>query len=1374
MKYFLLTLLCASLSFIVDAEEAPFYQRISLNHNDGLCDDYVRFISQDAHGFVWVVTNHGLNRFDGNGFKTFTKENSGLTTNELNCVLQDPLDRDKVWIGSRLNGLYCYDHITGDITHLDIPLHTSDITALAVSSDGQIWITHYNFPPEKFNSATQELHRIYPSCPKEFPTRIWCSVEDRWGRYMYLGHESYGMTRINLTTKEYEEFPEFGEGSSGKGRSVYSLHIDDGGCVWAGSDNGVYNFDSASNKFSRPGGLSDAGTPHAAPVKAVTGMDDGTIWAGTPSGISLFSQSGRNKIGEIGRFPGPGASTGFMQLSSAAPSVIFEDSFGNKWVGYNSHGLDVLNSALSPVSTCVLLSDDGNALYETPVWSIMDGSEKEIWLGGEYTVSRISVDGRRIYKLPLKPFESSPVRCMYEDAEGTVWAGTFNSGAFRLPKGGSSFVPVGNIDSEVRSLVWTPVFGILAGTHNGIYRIGRDGNAVRSELLTGQVPDFYITSLLLTKGGDILAGTFGHGLVALNAKGERLALVDKKDGLPSSTVNDIKQGHDGKIWIATRDGMVMCEDRTYKVGKVIRTEDGLHSSNFKAVQIGGDGKVWVSAEDGIACYDPDADRLAFFYKANKSLLNGFIEGSSAVASDGKLMFGSLNGMHVLNIGSDSAGPDSSRMMVTELLANDSKGNDHDTELCLPVNSGRISIPYNLNTFTIKFSNLDVSKNINSEVRYNLKGVNDVWTTSDSRNEAVYRNLKPGKYEFQVSTRYFGGDWSAPETILTITITPPLYLTWWAQILYVALFIAILAVVFYFYRYKVNLEKNLEIERENSKVNRILNEEKLMFYTNVTHELRTPLSLIIGPIEDLINNPDIRDEHRKKLHTVRSSSIRLLNLINGILEFRKTETGNKELEVVYGKPANLVREVALRFKELNNNRNLSFVIDVSQMEGKEMYYDPEIITSILNNLIGNAAKYTRQGVITVSLETERKDGIEYVVLAVADTGEGIAENELPYIFKRYYQSVRNKSVAGTGIGLALVKSLVEIHEASIDVSSEVGKGSVFTVRFIADNPYPGARHKEYSPGEETEYGNGDADPGIGSAVDLLTVLVVEDDEDVRAYIEDSLSETYRVIAAVDGETGWNAVRKEMPDIVISDVMMPGMNGIELCRKIKGDFSLNHIPVILLTAKDSILDKEDGYNSGADSYITKPFSTKLLLARIKNIIDARHRMSLRYMGFRPEESSIAVYCPEGADGVMKMNAGEEGRSAGSEESRNAGYEATLTAADREFIDRLRKIIEDNIDQQELDIAFLTDKMCMSHSTLYRKVKGITGLTPNEFTRKIQLARAADLLKAGVDQVKVADMTGFNSPSYFRRVFKKEFGMTPGEYIDQTNVIHKNYPT
>ena len=1335
----------------------------SLGPYEGLADNYIRSINQDSKGFVWVVSSSGLNRFNGKHFVKFTKENSGLPSNGLNCVLQDPVNPDKVWIATREDGLCYYDYSTGKIEKFSATLHTPDVTAMDVAHDNRIWITHYNYPPERLDPISGKVSRLFEKAPAGLPGRIWCSAEDHDGRFLYLGHENSGLSKIDLLTLEtvcFKNNPS--DPASLVGESVYALYIHNDGNVWIGTEKGLTVYIPSSGRFIRQkaGDFLTNGV-----VKSIRAMKDGQIWATTDKGgIMIFSPyvdlSGIRMAGYITT---DSSYLDYPSLNSSNPISLFEDSYGNMWVGYNGNGIDVIGNAPSLIKTYHPFVSSRGKTNRQSVWSLLTGANGNIWIGGEEEIIRWNSTTRSvaIYKLPLNSIVKTPVLSMCEDKAGYIWVGTQNEGAFRLNPSDGSFVAVKNIDREVSDIIQTSDKRIIAATHNGLFRIDADCSAYQLANLNKILPDFYITSIAEEAGKALWIGTFGQGVSVIDSSGKLIKRLYKANVLHSNIVNDIKKLSDGKIWIATRDGVAVYDYETPDSVKYIKLNDGVHSSNFKAILEDNSRKVWISAEDGLSCYDRLTDSLSVFTRDDKSTLSSFIASSSAVSPSGDLFFGSNNGLTIYSPSKGLMSNNSeSGARVTQILANDKKSFNQNLEVSLPVNSDHITIPYNLNTFTISFSDPDITRNVSSEVKYNLQGVNNVWTLADGKYEAVYRNLKPGKYIFRICIRPFGGEWSEPVKLLTVTITPPVFLSWWAKLLYALLIAGAIFMVFYFYRYKMNLEKNLAIEKENSKNTLLLNEEKLMFYTNVTHELRTPLSLIIGPIEDLINAPGLRDDHRKKLHTIRTSSIRLLNLINGILEFRKTETRNRHLEVTHGNLANVVREIGLRFKELNGNRKVSINIDVAELQDQDMYFDSEIITTILNNLIGNALKYTKEGSITLSLHLECKDGMDYVALCVSDTGEGIAADELPHIFKRYYQAAHNKRVAGTGIGLALVKNMAEIHEATVSVESEKGKGSKFTIRFIADNTYPYAKHITTIPAANTDEKK-DSNTASNDSPEKLNVLLVEDDDDLREYIRDAIGDSFNVDLAEDGEMGMARIKENMPDIVVSDIMMPKKNGIELCNEIKNNPFTNHIPVILLTAKDSILDREEGYKSGADSYITKPFSAQLLVSRINNLINSRHMLSLLYILDKTKTKVETDMSQEtelaDADVVKEENAAEPLPP------------QELSQADRQFIDKFRSLIESNIETVELDIPFLTDKMCMSHSTLYRKVKGITGLTPNEFTRKIKLSKAAEMILAGeTDMSVVSYATGFNSPAYFKRVFKKEFGVFPTDYIQEKSVI------
>lgn len=614
----------------------------------------------------------------------------------------------------------------------------------------------------------------------------------------------------------------------------------------------------------------------------------------------------------------------------------------------------------------------------------------------------------------------------------------------------------------------------------------------------------------------------------------------------------------------------------------------------------------------------------------------------------------------------------------------------------------------------------------------LEGLENAWYSTQGDNQVTFRNIPHGNYVFKVKTRFRNQEWNENAAQLTVVIAPPLWLTWYAKLGYVILFIFALYALLRFYKRKLDLESSLEVERKQSLNKQELNEERLRFYTNITHELRTPLTLILGPLEDLLSDATLSPKHANKISIIHDSATRLLNLINRILEFRKTETQNRKLSVAKGDLGQLVQEVGLRYKELNPNNKVNYHIHI-ETEDTEIFYDADMITIILDNLMSNAAKYTSEGDITLSLRSVEENQIKYTEISVSDTGHGIDAEALPHIFDRYYQAKSKYQASGSGIGLALVKGLSELHEGILKVESTVDTGTTFTLRLLTENTYPNAIHAQHDMEKKP------MDAEETTITDTPTenhpiVLVVEDNADIREYIRSSFTDIYEVITAKDGKEGWELAQVRIPNIIVSDIMMPVMDGIELCKRIKEDMRTSHIPVILLTAKDSLQDKEEGYASGADSYLTKPFSAKLLHSRINNLLETRKKIAslLALADTQPKQESAV---------------------------------SSLNKLDNEFLQKITQIIEENLEMEKMDIAFIADKMCMSHSTLYRKIKGLTDMSANEFIRKVKMRKGVELLMSGQYTIsEIAYMIGFSSVAYFRQCFKDEYGMSPSDYVKQ----------
>ena len=544
-----------------------------------------------------------------------------------------------------------------------------------------------------------------------------------------------------------------------------------------------------------------------------------------------------------------------------------------------------------------------------------------------------------------------------------------------------------------------------------------------------------------------------------------------------------------------------------------------------------------------------------------------------------------------------------------------------------------------------------------------------------------------------------------------------------------------------------MESLYTLEKKNHEQEQELNQERLRFYTNITHELRTPLTLILGPLEDMQKDTSLPVKQAQKLSVIHQSALRLLNLINQILEFRKTETQNKRLCVCKGNIAPLIYEIGLKYKELNQKTKIDFRI---QIEKEEMllFFDKEIVTIVLDNLISNAIKYTEQGCITLSLYQTVRNEVAYTEIKVSDTGYGISAEALPHIFDRYYQESGKHQASGTGIGLALVKNLVELHEGEIRAESVQNEGSTFYISLLTDNIYPNALHADSTelPKEDITQepiSEDTSEPTVDNGKPIL--LIVEDNEEIQKYIAESFSDSFEVITADNGEEGKQQALSHIPDIIVSDIMMPVMDGITLCRQLKEDVRTSHIPIILLTAKDSLQDKEEGYEVGADSYLTKPFSASLLRSRINNLLESRKRLITQF-----QAQSVP------------------GNQTDLNEKRIIIAEA-LSKLDNEFIEKITLLIEENLSSEKIDITYLSDKMCMSGSTLYRKMKALTGLSTNEYIRKVKMQNAERLLLEGKFNIsEIAYKVGMNSTGYFRQCFKEEFGVSPSDYLKQIKQV------
>ena len=1339
-SYKLLLFFLCRLLFCTDSMAQPYTLR-HLGVEDGLSNNFVWDITQDKQGCIWIATELGLNRFDGCNFTTYKSNNSQLNKDALNVLLYDEIE-NVLWIGGKFEGISTLDCSTYQFKNYDIQdgIKVNNVVHLSHASDSGIWITSHSEGIVHYNKQSRKFTSLSDRGIKGLKASNRCTFDNGEG-CLYIGHSQGGMSIINLndnTLRTLAYNPE--NPRSLPGNSVYSIHKDHLGNIWVGTDRGLGLFNPKTDEFTVF--RHEPGKPHsliADHIYDIQEMNDGTLWiASDIGGISILDLHDITfKNPENVQFYNITADNSKNGVSSGNIRSVFQDSFGNIWIGNYSSGVDFISHTSPVFNVLPYMTKKGSILKHKPVWGICEDENKQIWLGGENEIILFR-NNKLIKSINIMHKLSRPygqVFSIISNGHGTLLLGIFDDG---LLKYDTHSKRIERIPLDVENVDLITFFKdsdgkIWIGGEYGIYTYN-NGILQKEDKIINQLLDRSTYGILRDRQGKLWVGSYGGGIVIFDENDNAVTKLNTNNQFFSNAINSLHMDSQGGVWAATRNGIGYIKDTNHpEAFEQYGYEHGLEDTFVRAIQEDQTGNIWISTNDGISYWDKNKQKFDSYDYRDGIPMGNFIEGSACCAEDGTLYFGSLNGVCYFKPESLIAERQVAPVQIIECRSLGNQIESRSGEMLIQASNENIELPYDRNSFRISFSVPDYSQSGQVEYAYLMEGLENTWTNTLGENQVTFRNISPGEYTFKIKARLKNQQWDDTHiATINVHIHPPMWLTWYAKIFYVLLVLLSVYIWFRFYKRKLMLENSLELEKKKNQNEQELNNERLRFYTNITHELRTPLTLILGPLEDLINDPKIPDFYGNKIKVIHSSALRLLNLINQILEFRKTETQNRKLTVVKRDLSSLVTEIGLRYKELNRNEKVKFHIQVQPKEAK-LYFDADIISTILNNLLSNAIKYTPKGVINLIMHPVSDGENQYTEIVVSDTGYGIDADALPHIFDRYYQAKGKHQASGTGIGLALVKSLADLHEGSLHVESGTGKGTTFTFRILTENTYPDALHKE----EKTE--------SIPEKTESLkeedndtcpVILVVEDNDDIREYIATSFSNNYHILTATNGKEGVEQALKYIPDIIISDIMMPVMDGIELCKLIKEDVRTSHIPVILLTAKDSIQDKEEGYESGADSYLTKPFSAKLLHSRVHNLLESRKKLALLITN-RTKELK-----PEQVQETMQ-----------------------LSRLDEEFLNRFTAIVEENIDTPQLDMPFMIGKMNMSHSTLYRKIKGLTGISGNEFIRKIRLKNSLRLLmEEGLNISEAAYASGFNDLGYFPNCFKEEYGMAPSEYIKQ----------
>ncbi len=1331
------------------AREEIWLSRLGVER--GLSNNHVVGIAQDKQGFIWIATDEGLNRFDGHAFKTYLKDEltnaSGLTGNELNCIIDDPR-RPVLWIATQRAGLNAYNYEEDTFTayrHDSSPssIAADDVTCVAPASDGGIWVATYWRGIDHLDSETGEFIHFDSSTVKGMPEASVWRVLDGDDGFLYVAHKHHGFTVIDIAHKTARNFlPAPGKEGALPSADLECVYKDSLDNIWIGGSTGLILFNRDDNSFT------DYSKWHPElrhPVADIRQFSDNRLWIAMERGgiasialsDSIFSNPGSFKCNIIE------SGTGRSFLSSPSVRCLFQDRHSNIWAGSWGGGVNLIRNEVPPFGLYPgSNSMAGEVTSASSVFTVIADDDNRLWVGKDGGGLDVFDGDKKIRSYGVKDgLPGDIVQSSWKSPDGKLWFGFFNAGAVVYDPASDTFkniFPTGN-RIDVRDIAGLPDGRVAFASSEGVWTWIQGAAGPEGPF---EVGNNFVRRIFPVSENEILVGTFGSGLWVTDSGFKQLRCLDVNSGLPSNTVNDIFRSRDGNIWIATGEGLLMFPDILSTPGEfdLVNKASGLDNSHVQAIAQDRGGNIWISTNGGISCVTSHG--IHNYSHRDYVPLGNFLTHSVASDKQGNLYFGAISGLCMFNpVKALEKIPAPPAVLIELSILNPSNTASGDRTVIQLSGKENVKLKPGQSSFDISFTTGNFAIAGEVEYAYMLAGLDEDWTMARGGNVATYRDLPSGNYVFKVKTRLRNQEWGDISEI-KITLPPPFWKSWWAKIIYLVCLIAVVGMLLYLYRRRVNAEAQLHAEKERHVRELELNDERLRFYTNITHELRTPLTLIVGPLEDLSKLGHIPEKEKRSIEMVQRNARRLLDLVNRILEFRKTETQNRRLCVCHGNIASVVYEVALKYKELNRNKDVK--VNVSTACGEmEALFDKEVVTVVLDNLISNALKYTKIGNVDINCTQDDND----IILSVADSGMGISPEAIPHIFERYYQESGPHQAAGTGIGLSLVKNLVSLHHGTISVESTPGKGSVFTVTLPKREDYPEALHTE----ESSEVCDAAEDDGLEASTagsEKPIVLVVEDNADIRDYIRQSFTDLYDVHCAENGEEGLKLAFELIPAIVVSDIMMPVMDGVEMMRKLKADLRTSHIPVILLTAKVNEADRAEGYENGADSYLTKPFSASLLQTRINNLLLQRMKLADAF------KQGHEITPAEENDGKSLINSLEEKRK----EILN-----TMGKADKEFLERIDGIISGSLPSENVDVNFISGALCMSSSTLYRKVKAITGLSPNEYIRKTKMHIAEKLIIEGrLTMSEVSYKVGISSAAYFRQCFKEEFGMLPSEYI------------
>ena len=1320
------------------------------SQEDGLPNNQIQCIYQDKKGWMWIGTSQGLSRFDGYTFVNFLPNPND--SNSLNGNLVRVIKEDKngfLLVGTENGGLNIFDKGKERFSnplknHPEFRLKEVSVNAIETDKNGNLWIgTDFNI--FKFDTSGN-LIPLQPKFQKSdmvFTENYVRNLQFDTSGKLWIGTNN-GVFVYNPVSNEMEQYDLPYEQNMNK--EIWEIYLDEEGLIWIGTySSGVFLVDPVSKKMQQI--QLNPANRRSETVRTISKGGFGEYWIGTRGGLFTYSKSR--------------GVTGFYQhderkprsLSNNSILSVFHDKQGETWIGTRG-GLNLLAKSKQVFRNFTAFPGDNHHLNSGTVYAFWIDKNKNIWIGTEDGGINIYNPETGTYKYlmndekNINSISQNCIKAFLDDGKGNLWIGTFLGGidVIHLQTG------------EITHFKHNPdIAGSLSD--NRVWDICTDKNGELWIATTGGV-DRYIKETKSFKHYPQISGseqvnwieTDSNGNIWFGSINEVIVFNPDENSITRHLEHSRAMHEDTKnrIWIATLDKGLAIYTANGGAVKYYSETDGLANNQALCIEEDNENNLWISTSNGLSKMNIEKEIFQNFSSKDGLSNNQFCYGASFKTESGELLFGSVSGFNMFNPAAVVSSADDIPIVFTDLkIFNKSVPIENDKKSVLRKSiseTNQLVLKYHQNVFTLEFAALNFINSDKNQYTYILEGFNNEWNEPGNARSATYTNLNPGDYTLRIKRAVPGVENSNNELQLKITIIPPYWKTKW---FFAIIIITIIVFTFLLIKFVLNREKikhQLVLERINARKLHELDMLKLKFFTNISHEIRTPLTLILGPLEKLMNKDFSKDEIKENLQLMQRNAKNLDKLISQLLDFRKLQTGNLKLNLTEADIIDFVRNIVFSFNELAAEKEISLKFNTLK-KSLNAAFDPDKIEKILNNLISNSFKFTEKGgiiAVNISLvfdtddeefkESEKEK--QFIEIIVKDTGKGIAAQNLTKIFQRFFQSDTEDGNSGVGIGLALVKELVEIHNGDIFVTSKPGKGTKFTIRF----PYYSALHVKQSDGldnheQETKVAENSIDNETDSLENLNSkiMLIVEDNADVRKFISSHFNTTYKIMEAKNGEEGWEIALEIIPDIIISDVLMPVKDGYELCKRIKNDERTSHIPVILLTALHSREHEIKGLNTGADDFITKPFDLSVLQAKVENLLSIRDSLRHKFSGTVILEPKNVV----------------------------------ISSPDERFLQKAIEVIENNIADCDLDIESFSVKVGVSRMQLYRKLHALTDMTVKEFIRHIRLKRAAQMLvQQKMNVSEVAYEVGFKDLSHFRKCFRREYGMSASEFVAKSN--------